>query len=1460
MPTLADIVSFRRDLLFNGAVHLGWLETERPLAEKAAQHFAFHGPRYHGVTRDASQADGHQLLDTASFTLDLLKRIAGRKPGEPFVLAVAGYGTGKSHLGVTLACLLGAPDSPLADTILDNLRSADQSLGDEVRTILSELKRPFLVVALNGMKDFDLTAEVVRQVMVVLHGRGLDTAPLDDLRPRFKQALGFITEEIFNAFKDEFQVEFGAACRREEILERLGHQDEEVFDHVYAIFQRKMGMSIRAVGEESIHDFLRVVRESYCSEDKSFAGLLILFDEFGRYMEFAVHKPQRAGSGALQQLYEAVQANGEGVFLLDFIQYELRAYVSRVAPELRDELERYVSRYDGVPKVRLSTNLETLIANLLQKIDPDQVAQHVTALAETPDAIRGYMRRWFPDLDNHAVWANPETFDRVIRRGCWPLHPLSTWLLYKLASVGKSLHQRSALSLLADVYDRYHNIEPAIGFSLAPADLCSEDLISEFVASEMFGQQGPSAQAFQAVVTQHEHVLSDDEIRVLKAVLLLAKVGARISTRTEWPQALALFGGCTRDAATRALSSLELDKGVLTWNDTLGQYEILSDGVPRAKFLAFLEGKVAEIPAQRREELFSANFGKWFPEHASLTTDFGVDNEIATKEWNFAVSFGNVSLLPSQVEIAVPNWQEARAVDEAKGRLMYCYVGPNSDLTTVRSMAEARLRACVEKAGVPWGVGAPITVCLLHDEDGSFAKKVAEYWLLRAPMDPTDAQRFANFLQDQQDSLEQELRDQFEQLRRQRHLVCATAQPITGLPLKVALTRLFDAVYPQRVPFPFDGFTVVGGTTARCNQQFTRQLFLGQFDREWIATRNVQEKNRAHQVLVQSWQVLDADGRLRIRPGNVAVQRIVDLLDSWLQAGGGEAPGQFNLGKALRTLCAPPYGCSLASAGLMLALFFGGRKESLGLLKGGQRIAMESWLQAAMPRNYLELPVLDQTVVLQVQAPDEWLRLLNDWGLETTHSGKVAYLEKARGLERRVPIPQAPYHWYDNLRQKAQAAMAALVEHGKKLDEALQRVESGRENGNFSLLSWGAADLTRLEAEMRATESAWTREELDEVQRPLADARVAVQQRFRLWLPHQRETSIAGLANWVRWMERIARDLGALGLAEEQTALRRHIEEIQSAVQFLNEVETIVSDVSGFVRGNLITRSTDISTLNSFLEKAAEFDGLVAEAQQRNVESVRAELDAARMRLGQFRQQCKAQIATHKQSLEDAYNWEIRILDDLNDLRAKAAALKQVFAGQDTDLAGIALIAKELEVVERYYRQLDSDGLNDEEFEALLKDCAKATDDLFDGEPPLYNDPYEGIAMTIRKRRQDTANEWVQSNVPSVDAIKTASAEQVRGFKSRLQTAPRLLSAGEAHLAQERLAACERRLDQLEVEGMLARFGAIPELGRRNFLQEIWAHGLLSNLCKQIGCDQASSTCYHETWGSGSCKCPLFQA
>ena len=163
---LDEVISFRKDLLFHGAVQLGWFERAKALSDKAASNFIFHGPNYHGVCEDDFIESGLQLVDTASLTKEITDRLIVGNTNEPFTIGIAGYGTGKSHLALTLATLYSKPNSEVTQKILNNLTLADSTIGLCGRFSGFFTGQPFLVVALNGMEDFDLSSELSRRCSV----------------------------------------------------------------------------------------------------------------------------------------------------------------------------------------------------------------------------------------------------------------------------------------------------------------------------------------------------------------------------------------------------------------------------------------------------------------------------------------------------------------------------------------------------------------------------------------------------------------------------------------------------------------------------------------------------------------------------------------------------------------------------------------------------------------------------------------------------------------------------------------------------------------------------------------------------------------------------------------------------------------------------------------------------------------------------------------------------------------------------------------------------------------------------------------------------------------------------------------------------------------------------------------------------------------------------------------------
>ena len=76
---VADVIEFNSASFFNGAVQTDWYYI--PEKRKAvAESYLFHGPSSYGVSQKDVGDTQHKLLDTASFTKVLMRRLytAGR--------------------------------------------------------------------------------------------------------------------------------------------------------------------------------------------------------------------------------------------------------------------------------------------------------------------------------------------------------------------------------------------------------------------------------------------------------------------------------------------------------------------------------------------------------------------------------------------------------------------------------------------------------------------------------------------------------------------------------------------------------------------------------------------------------------------------------------------------------------------------------------------------------------------------------------------------------------------------------------------------------------------------------------------------------------------------------------------------------------------------------------------------------------------------------------------------------------------------------------------------------------------------------------------------------------------------------------------------------------------------------------------------------------------------------------
>ena len=132
MIKINDLIKFNEKSIFDGAVQLDWVY-DREMRDLVSSSYVFHGPKYHGVSEDDIGKSSHKLIDSASFVNEISKKLYGNEDEKNFIMAIANYGTGKSHLAVTMSTMFSEGKlGSQSKRIINNIKLADEDIGIEI--------------------------------------------------------------------------------------------------------------------------------------------------------------------------------------------------------------------------------------------------------------------------------------------------------------------------------------------------------------------------------------------------------------------------------------------------------------------------------------------------------------------------------------------------------------------------------------------------------------------------------------------------------------------------------------------------------------------------------------------------------------------------------------------------------------------------------------------------------------------------------------------------------------------------------------------------------------------------------------------------------------------------------------------------------------------------------------------------------------------------------------------------------------------------------------------------------------------------------------------------------------------------------------------------------------------------------------------------------------------------------
>jgi hypothetical protein len=232
--------------------------------------------------------------------------------------------------------------------------------------------------------------------------------------------------------------------------------------------------------------------------------------------------------------------------------------------------------------------------------------------------------------------------------------------------------------------------------------------------------------------------------------------------------------------------------------------------------------------------------------------------------------------------------------------------------------------------------------------------------------------------------------------------------------------------------------------------------------------------------LKESWGIFAQNGNVRNRPTQPVIKALTEEWDELLADG----EKRISVGQRLRTLCSPPYGANLASAGLFLGVFVAPRIGKLSILQSGQLSAVSLWAHDDVFRGkFLDIAGLHDVALVPVgEESSEWEVLLDEWEQSDSHTARVACLDRAHSLKLRVPVPPALAYREVHLREKSNESKIALEKMDVDQSAAISKIETGIQRNDVSLLSWGAAQLSSLAIRMANEKPLWTDYQVEEVQ------------------------------------------------------------------------------------------------------------------------------------------------------------------------------------------------------------------------------------------------------------------------------------------------------------------------------------------------------------------------------------------
>lgn len=327
------------------------------------------------------------------------------------------YGTGKSHLLTVIGDVLGQlnSSSDAFSSFLKMISKYDMELSHDITQFVKKNK-PYLIVPIYSEFD-DFSRCISYSLKKALEEKGMNIC----FNGFFDEALSLLNKW---STRKESKSKLEDICRKNKVkidnlrngLAAYDSKYETVFNNVYE--EMSYGATFNANSSNLLED-LEVVNKAIAD---SFSGIIIVFDEFGRYIEdnsLSVKVKQ------IQDLAEYCDHGNYSDYIILVSHKQLSMYTGEMQRTISDEWKKVEGRFKATSINVKYDQCLSLIEHIIPKsnkwpIFEKKYKRELDKLYKQAWNFKGFL------LPPGSEMENP--FE-----GCYPLHPITLYALDKLS-------------------------------------------------------------------------------------------------------------------------------------------------------------------------------------------------------------------------------------------------------------------------------------------------------------------------------------------------------------------------------------------------------------------------------------------------------------------------------------------------------------------------------------------------------------------------------------------------------------------------------------------------------------------------------------------------------------------------------------------------------------------------------------------------------------------------------------------------------------------------------------------------------------------------------------------------------------------------------------------------------------------------------------------------------------------